>query len=429
MYGGELLQIFVGGAGQDAGAPYGAGSGGDPAGGTASGGSGGFGDGNDTTTGGSGGGGGAASEVDVAADPVRGTSDRVLAVAAGGGGGGGSGAIVLYNGGPAGNGGNPALGGTGGTGPGAGGAGAGGTGDQHAGAAGSSSPTFSQGGGGGGGGGGYNPLAGGGGTGGGAGGAGAGGGGGGGGGLSFAALTGATFGAAPGTGNGDVTIGWTTPATGQTLSANPNPVTVGGSFTLTDTVTSSEAAGPAPTGSVTPYRQKSTVALATAPLTPTGAGTARAVFPSMVAGAIPALSSFYAVYSGDANYPQATSDPFNESVVLSAAVADVNTSALAFGRHRVGSSSTKTVTITNDGTAPLTLNSAATTGQPFSVVQLTYAGHARPIHAICTLQPHQRATVTVRFHPATRGNFTRSLVLTDNSANSPQAVTLTGSAH
>ena len=87
------------------------------------------------------------------------------------------------------------------------------------------------------------------------------------------------------------------------------------------------------------------------------------------------------------------------------------------------------MTVTNGGTAPLTLNSASTTGQPFSVVHLTCAGHARPIHSVCTLQPHQRATVTVRFHPATRGTFTRSLVLTDNATNSPQAVTLSGSAH
>src|SRR4051812_591442 len=61
VYGGEILQIFVGSAGQNAGAPYGRGSGGDAAGGASSGGAGGYGDGNDTTTGGSGGGGGAAS--------------------------------------------------------------------------------------------------------------------------------------------------------------------------------------------------------------------------------------------------------------------------------------------------------------------------------------------------------------------------------
>jgi hypothetical protein len=61
-------------------------------------------------------------------------------------------------------------------------------------------------------------------------------------------------------------------------------------------------------------------------------------------------------------------------------------------------------------------------------VHLTCAGHAEPLRQVCVLRPHQRAIVTVRFHPTAQGSFTGSLRLTDNAADSPQAVTLTGSA-
>ncbi len=130
VFAGQQLRVEVGGVGQSAGDPNGAGFGGSAAGGAANGGTGGYGDGNDTTTGGSGGGGGAASEVDLLGNPVIGTDDQIVAVAGGGGGGAGSGAIVLYDGGAGGAGGKPALGGIGGTGPGAGGGGYGGAGVQ-----------------------------------------------------------------------------------------------------------------------------------------------------------------------------------------------------------------------------------------------------------------------------------------------------------
>ena len=148
----------------------------------------------------------------------------------------------------------------------------------------------------------------------------------------------------------------------------------------------------------------------------------------LTAATIPILASDYAVYSGDANYPTATSDPFTVSIHPRIPIAHLNASALAFGSHRVGSSSTKLLTITNDGAAALTLTSASTTGQPFSIVHLTCAGHAKPVHQPCTLQPHQRAMLTVRFHPTAKGSFDGKLELTDSAPNSPQVVTLAGSA-
>jgi hypothetical protein len=166
----------------------------------------------------------------------------------------------------------------------------------------------------------------------------------------------------------------------------------------------------------------------TVPLTPAGTGTARAVFAPLTAATLPILSSYYAVYSGDGNYPTASSDPFTVSIHPRVPIAHLSTSAITFGSHRVGSSSTKLLTITNDGTGALTLSSAFTTGQPFGLVHLTCAGHAKPLHQACMLQPHQRATLTVRFHPTGKGSFAGKLELTDNGANSPQVVTLAGSA-
>lgn len=321
VHAGQHLRITPGGAGQAAGAPYGAGVGGSASGDASNGGAGGFGDGNDTTTGGSGGGGGAASEVDLLGNPLTGVADQVLAVAGGGGGGGGTGAIVLYYGGPGGAGGSPAAAGTGGTGPGAGGGGNGGASVRAYGDNGASSPTFSQGGGGGGGGGGYDQASGGGaGNGGGAGGAGAGGGGGGGGGRSFANTLNAAYGTAPATGSGAVTLSWTTPGVAQSLTATPIPVVAGRTQTVTDVLSSSAAGGPAPTGAV--YLFLSGLRVGTATLTTTGAGTSQAVFSLPFAADRPALlQPLYAVYAGDAVYPSTTSPTITDSVIRPTALA------------------------------------------------------------------------------------------------------------
>ncbi len=417
-YGGESLQINVGGRGQDAGDPYGAGVGGSAGGGASNGGTGGYGDGNDTTFGGSGGGGGAASEVDIAGNPVTGTDTRPVAVAGGGGGGGGTGPIVLYYGGPGGTGGHPAGGGTGGTGPGAGGGGTGGGSGNPYGDNGGSAPTFSQGGGGGGGGGGYNPAGGGAGTGGSAGRAGAGGGGGAGGGLSFAAFPGASYGQAPAAGDGTVTLSWVPLTVSDTVTASPNPVAAGHTVTITDTATWSSPNGPAPTGTVTFYAAlpAGPRSLGTAALTASGAATstARVTTSTLPAGRV----GLYAVYAGDATYFSDTSPTVFETVTTGSASATVTPTGLDFGRHPVGSTSTKSVTVTSKGGAPLTVRRVTAGGSGFSVGTSRCTGQ--------TLTPGQTCTVSIRFKPTLAGTARGQLAIADNADSSPLLVPLSG---
>jgi hypothetical protein len=423
VYAGQRLRIGVGAAGQDAGAPYGAGSGGYASGLTSNGGSGGYGDGTDMSTGGSGGGGGAATEVQLIGNEVIGLPDRTVAVAGGGGGGGGTGSIIGYNGGFGGLGGHPAQSGSGGTGPGAGGGGNGGASPNAYGDNGGSAPTASQAGGAGGGGGGYSPFGGGAGTGGVAGGAGEGGGGGGGGGQSFGESTATIFSQAPNRGNGDVTVAWSTPGVGQTITPSVNPALPGQTVVFTDTVTSSDPNGPAPTGTVALSRALGGMTYATGTLVPTGVATSQVKIPvTYPAGSLIGSLAYYFTYSGDTVYAANTSDQFVETLTHTVAVAGVtlNPGHLAFGTHPVDSTSTKTITIKSTGTAPLVVSSVKSSGAPVTVAGNTCAGKK--------LTPGQTCRITVRFHPTKRGSFSRTLAVVDNAPASPQRVTVTGGA-
>ncbi len=93
--------------------------------------------------------------------------------------------------------------------------------------------------------------------------------------------------------------------------------------------------------------------------------------------------------------------------------------SLTFSATVVGATSAaKTVTLTNSGTGTLTISSIATTGD-FALVTST-----KPCGA--TLAAGANCKIAVTFTPTQVGTRTGNLTITDNAANSPQSVPLTG---
>jgi hypothetical protein len=98
----------------------------------------------------------------------------------------------------------------------------------------------------------------------------------------------------------------------------------------------------------------------------------------------------------------------------------LSVTSLAFPTTKSGTTSAASaVTLTNGGTATLTLTSIALTGtNPTSFEALNTCG--------ATLAPAASCTVYVAFKPATTGVLKGTLSVADNGAASPQAVALTG---
>lgn len=94
--------------------------------------------------------------------------------------------------------------------------------------------------------------------------------------------------------------------------------------------------------------------------------------------------------------------------------------SLSFGNQRVGTSSaTLAVTLTNSGNATLAIASVTIAGGnngDFS--QTNTCGASVAVGAICS--------ITVTFKPTATGARTASVTITDNAANSPQSISLTG---
>ncbi len=96
----------------------------------------------------------------------------------------------------------------------------------------------------------------------------------------------------------------------------------------------------------------------------------------------------------------------------------ISAQRLTFGSVPVNSAVTQPLTLSSTGTAPVTVNAAALSGNSFSI-----SGEGLPV----TLAPGQTATLSVQFDPTTAGAATGQLTLTSNSlTGSSMAVTLSG---
>ena len=95
-------------------------------------------------------------------------------------------------------------------------------------------------------------------------------------------------------------------------------------------------------------------------------------------------------------------------------------SPLAFGNQPKNQPNTLPLTVTNSGTAPLTVSQISITGTNASAFTFT------PPTLPFTVAAGKTATVTVTFTPTTAGNYSATLTFTDNAADSPQSVSLSG---
>lgn len=91
--------------------------------------------------------------------------------------------------------------------------------------------------------------------------------------------------------------------------------------------------------------------------------------------------------------------------------------SLAFGNVQVGSTGSKSETVTNTGGATVTISQANVTGTGYSVSGLTLP---------TTLTASQSVTFTVKFAPASAGTVNGNLSLVSDASNSPLGIALSG---
>ena len=92
-------------------------------------------------------------------------------------------------------------------------------------------------------------------------------------------------------------------------------------------------------------------------------------------------------------------------------------SNVSFGSVSVGSTSTQSVTLTNSGSASVTVSQATVSGTAFTVTKGT------PLSSIA---PGQSATLQIQFAPSSSGNLTGSFTVASDATNSPTTVYLAG---
>jgi len=114
------------------------------------------------------------------------------------------------------------------------------------------------------------------------------------------------------------------------------------------------------------------------------------------------------------------SSSVNFTVTASRAAVALTPTSIAFANQTVGtSSSARTVTLSNPGTAALSISSITLTGtNPGAFRTTTTCGSSLSAGASCT--------ISVTFVPASSSSRTASLTVTDNAAGGPQSVSLTG---
>jgi hypothetical protein len=104
--------------------------------------------------------------------------------------------------------------------------------------------------------------------------------------------------------------------------------------------------------------------------------------------------------------------------------------SLSFGAQLVGSSSTKTVMLTNLGSAPLSISGLSVVSiAPFTPLG-TKAGDFTIQSGSCvaggSVAGLGSCTINLAFKPATAGVRSATLVIADSDPSSPQTVNLTG---
>lgn len=220
---------------------------------------------------------------------------------------------------------------------------------------------------------------------------------------------------------------FTTPAgstrSGPQISLSPasltfGSVTVGSSGKQSLTVSNNGSANLSITAANVTGSGFSTTGLAL-PMTvpPGGSGIIAAQFVPLAVGNVTGSLS---IVSNTATSPTSISLTGSGSAAAAGAQISVNPSSIAFGTFTLGSANpSQQVTISNLGTASLTITSASITDSDFSIT-----GLSQPI----TLAAAASTSFKVNFVPAAAGTFSGSLSLVSNAPTSPTVLPLSGTA-
>src|SRR3989442_8284503 len=120
--------------------------------------------------------------------------------------------------------------------------------------------------------------------------------------------------------------------------------------------------------------------------------------------------------------PRSTPFPYT---ALFRSPATLSATSSTFGNQRVGTSSAaQTVTLTNSGGAPLNLTSITITGAQAADFDFA-ARNTSPTRA-SSVAPGASCTISISFTPAATGARAATVNITDDAADSPQSVPLTG---
>jgi hypothetical protein len=106
-------------------------------------------------------------------------------------------------------------------------------------------------------------------------------------------------------------------------------------------------------------------------------------------------------------------------------LATVGPTSLNFASHIVGTGSSQTITLTSDGTTPLSITGIGVSGTNAS----DYTEQDNCPTGSTTLAVNSSCTITVTFNPAADGARDASITIVDNSPDSPQVVPLSGSGY
>src|SRR5207245_1125676 len=108
--------------------------------------------------------------------------------------------------------------------------------------------------------------------------------------------------------------------------------------------------------------------------------------------------------------------------------ATLSPTSLTFSKQNVNTTSPpKTVTLSNTGNAPLTINSISITGANANNFALTSASTC-PLSGGTVAAPGN-CTIVVTFTPTSKGGKSGAISVADNASGSPQQVSLTGTGH
>lgn len=192
------------------------------------------------------------------------------------------------------------------------------------------------------------------------------------------------------------------------LSSSPNPSNFGQSIGFTATVTS-QAFNVTPTGVVTFFDGSTNIG--TSNLGSTGAGTLATSTLSI------GTHTITATYNGDSNYGSTTSPAVTQ--LVQGATAQFSQTNLSFGNQTIGIVSTsQPVTLTNNGNMPLTVAITMTGVNPTDFAQTNTCG--------TSVAPGANCSFNVTFNPTATGTRSAVISISDNAANSPQSISLTG---